>query len=107
MPTTSHLHNLQQALGSCRTALEEFESALLELEESPDDNGEALKRSPNGQNLRLLSLAEICRELGEDRTVVYRRLRSGEIPSLKLGDALKIRQVDLQKYMRARAATAR
>ena len=107
MPTPSHLGNLKQALGSCRSALEEFESALLELEETPDENGEAPKRSPNGQNLRLLSLAEICRELGEERTVVYRRLSSGEIPALKLGNALRVRQADLQEYTRASAATAR
>src|ERR671916_280103 len=107
MLTTSYLHNLQQALGSCRRALKEFESALLELEETPDENGEAPKRSPNGQNLRLLSLAEICRELGEERTVVYRRLSSGPIPSLKLGNALRVRQADLQEYTRASAATAR
>ena len=54
MPTASHLRNLKQALGSCRRALEEFESALLELEETPDENGEAPKRSPNVHNLRLL-----------------------------------------------------
>jgi excisionase family DNA binding protein len=54
----------------------------------------------NGQNLRLLSLSEVCQELGEERTVVYRRLRSGEIPCLKLGHALKVRQADLQEYMK-------
>jgi predicted DNA-binding transcriptional regulator AlpA len=101
MLTTSHLHNLKQALRSCRRALEEFESALLEaLEETPDENGEAPKRSPNGHNLSLLSLPEVCQELGEERTVVHQRLRSGEIPSLKLGHALKVRQVDLQEYMK-------
>src|SRR5215210_9411629 len=102
MPTTSHLRNLTQALGSWRRALEEFESALLELEGTPDENGDAPKRSPNGQNrqnLRLLSLAEVCQELGEQRTVVYRRLSSGVIPSLKLGHALKVRQADLQEYI--------
>ena len=44
MPTATHLRNLKQALGSYRRALEEFESALLELEESPvcEVCGEAL-----------------------------------------------------------------
>ena len=100
MPTATHLRNLKQALGSCRRALEEFESALLVLEETPDENGEAPKRSSNGHNLRLLSLPEVCQELGEESTVVYRRLRSGEIPSLKLGHELKVRQADLQEYMK-------
>ena len=32
--------------------------------------------------------------------MVYRRLRSGEIPNLKLGHALKVWQSDLQEYMK-------
>jgi predicted DNA-binding transcriptional regulator AlpA len=105
MPTATHLRNLKQALGSCRSALEEFESALLELEETPDENGEAPKRSSNGQNLRLLSLPEVCLRLGEERAVVHQRLRSGEIPSLKLGHALKVRQADLEEYVKGRRRT--
>src|SRR5215218_10112605 len=104
MPTASHIRNLRQALKTCRRALEEFESALQGFEEVPDENGEAPARSLNGhlngQNLRLLSLPEVCQELGEERTVVYQRLRSGEIPSLKLGRTLKVRQTDLEEYMR-------
>jgi|ERR671911_758313 hypothetical protein len=100
MPTATHLRNLKQALGSCRRALEEFESALLEIEETPDENGEAPKRSPNAENLRLLSLPEVCLRLGEERAVVHWRLRSGEIPSLKLGHALKVRHADLQEYVK-------
>ena len=44
MTTASHLRNLNQAIGSYRRALEEFESALLELEETPlcEVCGEAL-----------------------------------------------------------------
>ena len=44
MPTASHLRNLKQALGTYRRALEEFESALLEFEETPvcEVCGEAL-----------------------------------------------------------------
>ena len=96
----SHLRNLKQALGSCRRALEEFESALLEFEETPDENEEAPKGGPNGQTLRLLSLPEVRQELGEERAVVYQRLRSGEIPALKLGHTLKVRQTDLEEYVK-------
>lgn len=100
MPPTSHLRNLRQALSTCRRALEEFESALQEFEEVPDEKEKAVGSSLNGQNLRLLSLPEVCQELGEERTVVHRRLRNGEIPSLKLGRTLKVRQPDLNEYMR-------
>jgi excisionase family DNA binding protein len=100
MPPTSHLRNLRQALETCRRTLEEFESALQEFEEVPDEKEKAPGRSLNGQNPRLLSLAEVCQELGEERTVVYQRLRSGEIPSLKLGRTLKVRQPELKEYIK-------
>jgi excisionase family DNA binding protein len=100
MPPTSHLRNLRQALDTCRRALEEFESALQEFAEVSEENGEAPGRSLNGQNLRLLSPSEVCRELGEERAVVYQRLRSGEIPSVKLGRTLKVRQPDLVEYIK-------
>jgi excisionase family DNA binding protein len=99
MPPTSHLRNLRQALSTCRRALEEFESALQEFEEVPDEKEKAPSSSLNGQNLRLLSLPEVCQELGEERTVVHRRLRNGEIPSLKLGRTFKVRQPDLKEYL--------
>ena len=104
MPTASHIRNLRQALDTCRRALEEFESALQGFEEVPDEKENAPERSLNGhlngQNLRLLSLPEVCQELGEERTVVYKRLRSGEIPSVKLGRTLKVRQPDLEEYIK-------
>ena len=100
MPSTSHLRNLRQAINTCRRALEEFESALQEFEEVPHENGEEPGRSLNGQNLRLLSLPEVCQELGEESNVVYQRLSSGEIPSLQLGRTLKVRQPDLKEYIR-------
>jgi excisionase family DNA binding protein len=101
MPTAPPLQSLKQALDTCRRALEEFESALLELEDIiTDDKEEAPKRSPSGQNQGLLSLPDVCQELGEERSVVYRRLRRGEIPSLQLGDVLKVRRPDLQEYMK-------
>jgi RNA polymerase-binding transcription factor DksA len=45
MPTASHLRNFKQTLGTYRRALEEFESALLEFEETPvcEVCGEALR----------------------------------------------------------------
>ena len=101
MPTASHIRNLRQALATCRRALEEFESALQEYVEAPKENGEAPGRSLNGQKLRLLSPSEVCRELGEERTVVHQRLRSGEIPSVKLGRNIKVRRQDLEGYLEA------
>jgi len=93
---------LQSALLGCKEALLGYKEALLEYKEALQKFEEGLNgdepQPPKGQSLRLLSPAEVCQELGEERTVVDQRLRSGEIPALKLGDALKVRQADLQEY---------
>jgi excisionase family DNA binding protein len=123
--TTPSPQRLEQALEAFVGDLEglegsllKFEEALLELEEGTLEEGtleegtleegtleegtleEGAPGHQNGHNLRLLSPSEVCQELGEERTVVYRKLRSGEIPCLKLGHALKVRQTDLQEYMK-------
>jgi excisionase family DNA binding protein len=112
--TTPSPQRLEQALEAFVGDLEglegsllKFEEALLELEEGTLEEGTLEEGAPehqnghkNGHNLRLLSPSEVCQELGEERTVVYRKLRSGEIPCLKLGHALKVRQTDLQEYMK-------
>src|ERR671916_1128302 len=112
--TTPSPQRLEQALEAFVGDLEglegsllKFEEALLELEEGTLKEGTLKEGAPEHQNghnghnnLRLLSPSEVCQELGEERTVVYRRLRSGEIPCLKLGHALKVRQADLQEYMK-------
>ena len=75
--TTPTPQRLEQALESFVEDLEGFEGAVQRFEEA------------------LL-------ELEADRASVYRRLRSGEIPSLKLGSALKVRREDLEGYMKGR-----
>ena len=89
-----NLEGLQDALLNFERLLE----FVLELEEGALKEGAPEHQS--GQNTRLLSPSEVCQVLGEERTVVYRRLRSGEIPCLKLGHTLKVRQADLQEYMK-------
>src|SRR5215210_11962 len=107
--TTPSPQRLEQALEAFVGDLEgfegsllKFEEALLELEEGTLEEGAPGHQygHKDGHNLRLLSPSEVCQELGEERTVVYRKLRSGEIPCLKLGHALKVRQTDLQEYMK-------
>ena len=110
--TTPTPQRLEQALESfvedlegLEGAVQRFEEALLELEEGALEEGALEEGAPvyqNGQTPRLLSPSEVCQELEADRAWVYRRLRSGEIPSLKLGNALKIRREDLEGYMKGR-----
>jgi excisionase family DNA binding protein len=102
------LEQLKEALGTYRQALEQLESALVELEESI--TGEAtLRPQEEGQRggVQLLSIAQLCQELGMGKTWVYRRLRSGEIPSVRLGRSVKVRRQDLDEYLEKHLYPAR
>ena len=103
--TTPTPQRLEQALESfvedlegLEGAVQRFEEALLELEEGALEEGAPVHH--NGQSSRLLSPSEVCQELEADRASVYQKLRSGEIPALKLGSALKVRREDLEEYMK-------
>ena len=98
------LENYHHDLEGLQSALLGFKEALLEFEEGAL-NEESTSRSAsqhqqNDENLRLLSVAEVCLRLGSDKSSVYQKLRSGEIPSLTSGQATKVRQRDLEEYIR-------
>ena len=102
MPSPQRLEQALEVFVADLDGLEEsllkFEAALLELAEGALKEG--APEHQNGQNLKLLSPSEVCEELGEESAVVYRKLRSGEIPSLRLGQTLKVRRADLQEYVK-------
>jgi excisionase family DNA binding protein len=100
MDRDSSLQRLKQALRAHRGSLEELESALLQFEESID--GEVQERPQERKGLDLLSIPELCQELGMGKSWVYRRLRSGEIPSVKLGRSIKVKRADLEEYLENR-----
>ena len=76
-----------------RKALDALDDALLaELESLAKHNDAGHK---------LLSLKEVCQELGMSKGWVYQRIRSGQIPSVKLGHNIKVRREDLDAYLQA------
>jgi len=91
------LQGLKQALRTHQEALQELERALLEFEESID--GEAKERPEDRKGPGLLSIPELCQQLGMGKSWVYRRLCSGEIPSVKLGRSIKVKLEDLEEYL--------
>jgi len=94
----AHLQRLKQALDDHRQALEGLESALLEFEEAL--TGEASVRPDSSRKgLDLLSIPEVCQELGMGKSWIYRRLKSGEIPSIKLGHNIKVKREELEQYL--------
>jgi excisionase family DNA binding protein len=95
------LKQLKEALQAHHQALENLESALLEFEQSI--SGEATLRSQQEEQQRagvqLLSIPQLCQELGMGKSWIYRRLRSAEIPSVRLGRTIKVRRDELEQYL--------
>ena len=92
------LQHLQQTLGGLHKSLEELRSALLELEEELFN--EETSANPTGQDQRFLSIQEVCWKLATNKDSVLRLLSSGKIPSVKIGHTVKVRQADLEGYMK-------
>ena len=101
------LEPLRQALESHYRSLEGLERALIGFEEALTGQEERPERPQTKQEgaaaggLDLLSIPEVCKELGMGKSWVYRHIQSGEIPSVKLGRNIKVRREDLERYLEA------
>ncbi len=94
------VQQLKQALDNFRKALEDVESAMVHLEEELAGEASVL-RPESRKGLDLLSLAEVCQELGMGKSWVFKRIKSGEIPSVRLGHNIKVKREDLEEYLEA------
>jgi excisionase family DNA binding protein len=94
------LQRVKDALKTQREALEVLESALLEFEETL--GGQMLDR-PQSDDLELLSIAQVCQRLAMGKSWTYRRIHSGDIPSVKLGRSIKVRRSDLERFLEEHA----
>ena len=99
---------LRRALRVHHRSLEELENTLRGFEEALTGREERAERpqaqpgeTAGGGGLELLSIPEVCQELGMGKSWVYRRIQSGEIPSVKLGRNIKVRREDLEGYLEA------
>ena len=99
------LESFRQALESHHRSLEELENKLVEFEEALSGREERPERRQakhdreGGGELDLLSITDVCQELGMAQSWVYRSIRSGEIPSVKLGGRIKVRREELEGYL--------
>ncbi len=91
---------LKRRLDTLRRALEGLESAMVEFEEELAGEHQHV-RPQSGKGLDLLSIPEVCQELGMGKSWVYQRIRSGEIPSVKLGRNIKVRRQALEAYLQS------
>ena len=87
-----------RSLEEMESALIEFEKALGGQEERPE-RPQAKPQAGEAGGLDLLSITDVCQELGMGKSWVYRHIQSGEIPSVKLGRNIKVRREDLEGYL--------
>jgi excisionase family DNA binding protein len=97
------LKQLREALQAHHQALEKLERALLEFEQSISGEAALCSHEDDEQRggMQLLSIPQLCQELGMGKSWVYRRLRSGEIPSVRLGRTIKVRREELEQYLQS------
>ena len=96
MVNSQSLERLKRALQNHHRSLEELESALLEFEEAVE--GIVLDR-PESRDFELLSIPQVCQQLGMGKSWVYRRIHNQEIPSVRFGRIIKIKRSDLDQYL--------
>ncbi len=103
----AQLRRLRRAVRNLSQALEEFEQALGSGEQQPHEEEQEEEDSKDGAAAaapttgdQLLSMREVCQELGMGKSWVYRRIRTKEIPSIKLGHNIKVRRQDLEEYLK-------
>jgi excisionase family DNA binding protein len=92
---------LRRALDAQRQALNELEEAVVGYEESLSNRTSSTPPA-EGQVPKLHSIEEVCRALGMGKSWTYRKIKSGEIPSIKLGRSIKVKREDLEEYLEAR-----
>src|SRR5215217_9419694 len=92
---------LKQALDNLRHALEETQSVLLELDGTffEEEEKQQVRQPQERRDQDLFSVMEVCHELGKSKTWVHHLIKSGEIPSIRLGNNIKVRRKDLEEYL--------
>jgi excisionase family DNA binding protein len=93
------LKQLKEALQADHQAFEKLESAHVEFEQSISGEAALCPQQAQGSDVQLLSIPQLCQELGMGKNWIYRRLRSGEIPSIRLGRSIKVRRDELEAYL--------
>ena len=93
------LKQLKQALQAHHQALEQLESALVQFEQSISGEVTLRPEEEEQRGVQLLSIPQLRQELGMGKSWLYRRLRSGEIPSVRLGRTIKVRRDELEQYL--------
>lgn len=64
----------------------------------------ARSHSPSGP--RFLTALEVAERMRVSKMTVYRLIRSGKIPAVRIGRAFRVREDDVEKYLDSSYVTA-
>lgn len=56
--------------------------------------------------IKLLTLPQVAKLLQISESFAYRLAQNGEIPAVRMGRAVRVRPVDLQRYIERRAQSS-
>jgi excisionase family DNA binding protein len=91
---------LKQYLASSIVSQEEVPNITLEVGENLKGAlYEAVSEPAHKRSLQLLSVPEVCELLGMGRSWVYQQIKGGQLPSVKLRGAVKVKREDLEQYI--------
>jgi excisionase family DNA binding protein len=91
---------LKQYLASSIVSQEEVPNITLEVGQNLKGAlYEVVSEPAHKRGLQLLSVPEVCELLGMGRSWVYQQIKSGELPSVKLRGAVKVKREDLEQYI--------
>ena len=102
---------LEKANGVAAEWMKQFIASRIVTRESMDDFSLQVDKTSQGilyqgvsepltQSIHLLSIPEVSEVLGMGRSWVYQQIRHGQMPSVHLGSSIKVRQEDLQEYIK-------
>ncbi len=58
-----------------------------------------MARSPSPSGPRFLTALEVAERMRVSKMTVYRLIRAGKIPAVRIGRAFRVREDDVEKYL--------
>jgi excisionase family DNA binding protein len=93
---------MKQYLASSIVSQEEVPNLSLEVDDPlVGPLYEEVSESVYKRSLQLFSVPEVGELLGMGRSWVYQQIKSGQMPSVKLGGSVKVRREDLEEYIQS------
>ena len=64
-------------------------------------------RRPQGSRIGLLTVGEVAAAIRVSNMTVYRLIKSGELPALRVGKNYRLRRLDVERFLDERSVRAK